>query len=460
MMMSFKQTVYLFLCIALLAACNKDEELTFDPNAKLNFSTDSVLFDTVFTSIGSTTRRFKIFNYNKRAISLDEISIGGGPTSAFSVNVAGKQISAYKSLKINGNDSINVLVSVKVDPNLSNQPFIVEDSLLFQFNGKKEKIALIAFGQNAVFINGTTLLSNTVWDSKLPYIIYNNVTIAEDVTLNIAAGSRLLFHNGATMNVKGTLNAIGTKTDTILFASDRTERIYEEEPGQWNGIHFHGSSKNSIINNATIKNAIAGLTVDSISTTAAPKLTLANSIIKNMQVVGLLGYHTNIAAFNNLFYNCGQYLIYGIGGGDYDLAQNTFAAYNFNFARRTPAVHIADNFSSTATHKLNLTLYNNIIWGSLDTEFKIDLKGTQTNTIAIANNLVKSTIPISGLDNILNIDPLFNNARLGNFKVKENSPVIAKGKNLSTHPYYTTYLEKDMLEKARNFPATLGCYEF
>ncbi len=442
------------------AACNKDEDITFDPNAKLSFSTDSVLFDTVFTSIGSTIRRFKVFNYNDKAINLDEIKIGGGANSPFLINVNGKQMVEGKNLKINGKDSINILVKVNINPTLQNQPFIVEDSILIFFNGKREKIPLVAYGQNAIFVNNVAITNNTTWDSKLPYIIYNSVTVEESATLNIDPGVRVLFHNGSTMNVKGTLNAVGTKRDTILFASDRTERIYDEEPGQWNGIHLYGSSKNSVISHATIKNGIAGITVDSLSSNASPKLILANTVVKNMQVVGLLGYHTDLAAYNNLFYNCGQYLIYGIGGGNYDLVQNTFGAYNYNFARRTSAVHLSDFISNTEFAPLTATLTNNIIWGSLENELTIEKKSNAVSVIEVKSNLIKTTkADLNANGNVINIDPLFINPRQGNFKIDENSPAKNKGLSLLSHLYFSTYLSKDILEKERLFPSELGCYE-
>lgn len=457
-----KHITLLFLFIALtlsFAACNKDEDITFDPYAKLNFSTDSVLFDTVFTSIGSTVRRFKVFNYNKKAINLDEIKIGGGAGSPFVMNVNGKQMVEGKNIKINGGDSINVLVRVNINPTLQNQPFIVEDSILMFFNNKKEKIPLVAYGQNAIFINNAAIGTNTTWDSKLPYIIYNAVTVEENTTLNIAAGTRILFHTGATMHVKGTLNASGNRQDTILFASDRTERIYEEEPGQWNGIHLYGSSKNSIINFATIKNGIAGITADSLSPNSNPKLILANTVVKNMQVVGFLGYHTSLAAFNNLFYNCGQYLVYGIGGGNYQLVQNTFAAYNFNFARRTPAIFLSDYINSSQFSSLQATLTNNIIWGSLEDELTIEKKSNLTSNIEVNNNLIKAKQVISGNNNSFNADPLFINPRLGNYQLGENSPASNKGLNLTSNPFYNSYLNKDLLAKERLFPSELGCYE-
>jgi len=455
-------TLLLIFTLFLLsfAACNKDEDLTFDPNAKLSYSTDSVLFDTVFTAIGSTVRRVKIFNYNEKAINLDAIKINGGTSSPFAINVNGLPIIEGKNIKINGKDSMNVLVRVNINPTLQNQTFIVEDAISLSFNGKEEKIPLIAYGQNAIFLKNQSISAPTLWDSKLPYIISNSVTVEENATLTIAAGTKVLFHNGATMNVKGTLTAAGTKRDTIVFASDRTERIYEEEPGQWNGIHFYGSSKNSVINHATIKNGIAGITLDSLSLNSSPKLLLANTVIKNMQIVGLLGYHTHLAAYNNLFYNCGQYLIYGIGGGEYDLAQNTLGAYNYAFARKTPAVHLSDWISNTAYASLNATLTNNIIWGSLEDELNIEKKSNAASIIEVKNNLIKTTKEAFNTNgNVINKDPLFINPRQGNFKTSSTSPAINKGENLINHPYFPSYLAKDMLQKQRLFPSELGCYE-
>ncbi|MCJ0741483.1 hypothetical protein [Pedobacter montanisoli] len=450
--------IFSLFCL-FIAACNKDEDITFDPNAKLSFSTDSVLFDTVFTSVGSTHRRFKIFNPNAKAINIDQILLSGGANSPFSINVVGQNGLDFKNIKIKGNDSLNVLIKVTINPNTATSPFITEDSILFFFNGRKEKIPLVAYGQNAIFLKNVNINENTTWDSKLPYIIYSSVTVAENAELKINPGSRILFHNGATMNIKGSLIAQGTVKDSILFAGDRLERIYEEEPGQWNGLHFYPSSRNSIINNATIKNAAAGITVDSISNNNNPKLILANTSVKNMQVVGFLGYHASFTAFNNLFYNCGQYLMYGVGGGAYNLKQNTFAAYNFNFARRTSALYFSDTISDKEFAPINLNLTNNIIWGSLDNELFIETVNSNNSTININGNLIKTLKNNYNNNNIINQDPLFINPRIGNFEVRAESPVLAKGINLFNDPYFVPFLKHDKKNKERLFPSDLGCYQ-
>ncbi len=452
--------VFTFI-IALFTACNKDEELTFDPNAKLNFSSDSVLFDTVFTSVGSSSRRLKIYNPNAQAINIESIKLSGGIGSAFSLNINGLADPETNNLKINGNDSINVFVKININPTAQNLPFLVEDSVLFTFNGKKQRIPLVAYGQNAVFIKGTTITSNTTWNNKLPYLIYKSVTIAKDVTLTIEPGTRVLFHGNSTMSIKGTLQANGNKKDSILFASDRLEKLYADEPGQWNGLHFYADSKNSKLNYTVVKNAVAGITVDSLSVNSSPKLLLTNSIVKNMEVVGLLGYQTEITAFNNLLFNCGQYLLYGAGGGNYNLKQNTFVGYNPNFARKTTAVYLSDYISNTQSSNLSVNLCNNIIWGNLMEEFLIEKKSVSTTfNGSIKNNLIKTLLnTYNNNGNIINQDPSFVDPLKGNFRLNKQSVASNKGLNLLLDPFFLNYLSKDLDNKSRLFPSELGSYE-
>lgn len=458
--MRFKLLLLSILSSLIFVACNKDEDPTLDLDAKLKFSSDSVLFDTVFTSVGSSSRRLKIYNPNSRAISLNQIQLSGGNNSAFSLNINGQAVSETRNLKINGNDSINVFVKVNINPTQQDLPFIVQDSILFYFNGKKQRVALVAYGQNAVFINSATISSNTVWNSKLPYIIYKSLTIAENAKLTLQPGTKVLFHGNSTLSIKGTLAALGTKSDSIVFASDRLEKLYSNESGQWNGLHFYPESKDSQINYAIIKNGITGITLDSLSKNSQPKLLLTNSVIKNMEVVGFLGYQTELAAFNNLFYNCGQYLLYGVGGGKYNLKQNTFAGYNPFFARKTAAVYFSDYISNTQLADLSVDFYNNIVWGNLSNEFLIDKKSPATLVTAILkNNLLRINTNTLGINNILNSDPLFVNPDAGNFKLSKNSPANNKGFDLGNDSYFNTYLSKDLNYKARIFPSELGCYE-
>jgi hypothetical protein len=451
---------FLIISITVLA-CRKTEVIDDSSNAKLQFSTDSILFDTVFTNSGSTNRVLKIFNYNKNSIILSSIKLLNGGNSTFKININGTAVSELNNVKIRGNDSIYVFIKAFIDPNNNSSPFLVEDELQINANGNLNKIPIAAFGQNAVYLNKAVINTNTTFTKGKPYIIYNYALVNDGVTLNVNAGARIYFHKDAKLFVSGSLQANGTLTDSITFTSDRTERIYDDEPGQWEGIHILRNSFNNRINYAVIKNALAGIRVDSLSNNANPKLLLTNSIIKNHEVAGILGYTASITGINNLLYNCGQYLLIGLYGGDYNFYQNTFANINFNFPRRSPSLYFSDNLggSSTKVYALKTQFINNIIFGSLTKEIDFDKKGNLAFIQDFQFNAIKSDLQNLGNTNFYNLDPLFLNPRRENYLLPSNSNAHDKGKDLSTNSYFGTFLNKDLSGKIRIFPSTLGSYQ-
>ncbi len=457
-----RNSVLAFLVLSfIIFSCRKDDKIDYSPDLKLQFSTDSLLFDTVFTSSGTTNRVLKIFNYNKNSVLVSSLKLAGGSASSFKININGVAADALENIKIKGNDSIYVFVKAFINPNSVNSPFLVEDELQINLNGNQQKIPIAAYGQNAVYLNKALIGSNTTFLKGKPYIIYDYAIVSQNVVLTVNPGARIYFHKNAKLFISGTLNATGTLSDSITFTSDRTERIYDDEPGQWEGLHFLRPSINNKINFAVVKNALAGIRVDSLSNNANPKLLITNSIIKNHEVAGILGYTASIAGINNLIYNCGQYLMIGLYGGDYNFYQNTLANFNFNFPRKTPSVYFSDNLNGDANkiYALKTQFFNNIIYGSLQKELDFDKKGNLGFVKDFQNNDIKTDKPDLGANNIYNEDPLFLNSRRENYQIPSNSVIHGKGKDLRTNIYFLDYLNKDLTGKARVFPSSLGCYE-
>ncbi|WP_293312111.1 hypothetical protein [Pedobacter sp. UBA5917] len=447
------------LILLLITACRKGERITTDPNAKLTIANKSVLFDVIFTSLGSTTRRIKIENRNNNAVKVSDISLAGGSASAFNININGENTLNKTDLVINGQDSVNLFIKVTINPTAENLPFLVQDSIILNTNGNRQVIQLLAYGQNAVFVNEPAINSNTVWTKSLPYVISGSLTVMNGYSLTIQPGTKVYFHKDANLNIEGSLLVNGTVAEPVLFCSDRLEKLYNDEPGQWKGI-FLKRTGNGIIKNAVIKNASVGITSDSLSLNANPKLILNGSIIKNMQVAAYIGYHSELFAFNNVMYNCGNYLIYAVGGGNYNLKQNTFAGYNLNFPRKTASLSFSDYLSANAYNKLQLDLTNNIIYGSLSNELDIQKKTSAVMQLNLWNNLLRTTNNTYNANgNILNIDPAFINKDMENFEVSATSPVRKKGADLSNDPYFSDYLNKDIKGNKRISPSTLGSYE-
>jgi hypothetical protein len=215
-----RSTIYLVLSILFFAsACRKGERITTDTNARLSIENNKLLFDTIFTSIGSTTKRIKIVNQNSDAVKVSGISLAGANASAFSLNINGENTFNKTDLVINGQDSINLFVKVTINPNAQNLPFLVQDSIILNTNGNRQVIQLSAYGQNAIFITESVISNNTTWTKSLPYIISGALTVKNGVSLNIQPGAKVYFHKDANLNVEGNLMVNGTIAEPVLFVA-------------------------------------------------------------------------------------------------------------------------------------------------------------------------------------------------------------------------------------------------
>ena len=121
---------------AIFFSCKKDSFIT-SSQANLSTSADTLSFDTVFTSVGSVTQSFKIFNDNNQKLQLSTVKISGGDSSSFKINVDGISANEVNNIEINANDSIYVFVQVNVNPNNNRLPFIIQDSILISYNGNQ-----------------------------------------------------------------------------------------------------------------------------------------------------------------------------------------------------------------------------------------------------------------------------------------------------------------------------------
>src|SRR5258705_5918684 len=102
-----KITLLWFFASGIFISCKKDSFIT-SANAFISISADTLHFDTVFTSAGSVTQSFKIFNLNDQKLRIGKIELGGGTTSAFRMNMNSAAGSSFSNIDIVANDSIYV----------------------------------------------------------------------------------------------------------------------------------------------------------------------------------------------------------------------------------------------------------------------------------------------------------------------------------------------------------------
>ena len=159
-----------------------------------------------------------------------------------------------------------------------------------------------------------------IWTAaNSPYEISDTITIPPDFTLQIEAGTELLFSEGTCLNVDGILQSVGTAEEQIIFSSDT----------EWNGIKIVDSFNDNVIDYSVIsKSSDGGLYIENskaiitnnqiIENTAsgnAPAIQLVNctevQILRNFisrnqstSYVGGLGFTASDATvMNNLIVN-------------------------------------------------------------------------------------------------------------------------------------------------------------
>ena len=119
----------ILICIVLFS-CKKDTNLSIVENS-LSFSVDTLLFDTVFTNVGSATRYLKVYNNSDVDLNLNSVRLGKGTTSSFRVNIDGEPHHNIQNTLIRSGDSLYIFADVTIDPNSINNPFVETDSILF-----------------------------------------------------------------------------------------------------------------------------------------------------------------------------------------------------------------------------------------------------------------------------------------------------------------------------------------
>lgn len=453
--MELRLSILIFLVGTILFSCNQ-EEFTTAPGAKLQFATDTVTFDTVFSTIGSTTKWFTVKNPNKQSVKISKIYLARGTRSPFRLNINGVQANEDFDVTISAGDSLFVFVEVTIDPTGQNNPMVVQDSIVFNLNGNMQDVDLIAFGQDFHLFNGEILKAQR-WQNDKPYLIYNSVLVDSLQTLNIDPGCRIHFHYGSSLFVKGTLKAAGTFEEPISFQGDRLEESYKNVPGQWGawtefkdgglyvygGLHFLVGSKDNVLDYSFIKNAQKGIQIDSMGFSGNPVLTISNSRIENMALNCIDARTTYLKAANCVFANSGSYTLALILGGDYEFNHCTVANYSTFGNRKEETLALNNYYNYTKTsYNLNAVFGNCIIYGNKDNEILISKDGTGLFTYLFKNCLVNSNLKDGFENSVFNKDPRFVKVSENNFSIDSLSPA----RNIGD------------LEIAKRFPIDLDNY--
>lgn len=387
--------------VVFFSSCKKND--LPDTGGVLSFSTDTVQFDTVFTTMGSTTKAFKVYNPGNSTVTIDEVKLAGGTTSQFRLNIDGIPTAKATDLELAAGDSMYIFVEVTVDPQNLNTPFVVADSVVFTSGGTEQRVMLVAWGQDAYYYSPTNAAdqglpkfsyldcnagANMTWTNDKPHVVFGSLIVKAGCTLTIEAGTQVYFYNNSNLVIDSaaTLIVNGLADQKVTFSGTRLEDYLENAPGQWGtyiqriennqlfrfpvgGIWFFKNSIGNKIDNAIIKNAYYGIQVGD-----GCELELTNTEIYNNSGMGLVATNAKVTGYNNVVSNAGQYAVALLFGGEYEFRHCTFTNYWADGVRQTPTL-LLNNYNDTQAFPFSAFFGNTIIYGNIDGEIGHDLTG-------------------------------------------------------------------------------------
>lgn len=475
-------SVFLLLGLMLLSfwSCRKDNFYSGSDEI-LEFSVDTLTFDTVFTTIGTITRFVKVKNTSNNDLLLDEIRLSDFELSPFRINVDGVPVSdgRIEDVLILKKDSIYIFVEATLGENNANDPLVFLQELQYFYNGVTQSSYLQAWGQDAYFHFGEIYENeNVTWENDKPHVIVRNsgfpgVGVDSFSTLTILPGTKVFATAGSGLFIDGVLNVgITGNTDSVVFQSDRIETLtsglsFEENVGLWYGIGiFSGAEAN--FHNVVINNATYGITgrfiqgnYQTFSNNSRPEILLDKVVIKNSALNALIALNSNLSATNCLFHTAGGNLVALALGGDYQLDNCTFynaGGFGVNHEEAVLALsNFAQNQNGGAINTLERAdITNCIIDGTLAEEISLNNLEQANFNYNFKNCLIKTELDIaedSNFENcIVNENPIFENASSRNFRLTENSPCIDVG--------FDNGIIEDLDFKTRSFPIDIGAFEF
>lgn len=378
--------LFLSLAVALgFQACDDTESFTTDRSAFLLFSTDTIRFDTVITTIGSSTRQMMVYNRNADGIRIASVRLKKAGATPFRVNVDGSYLEPENGARafdfeVRTGDSIRVFAEVTMPQKGQDEPVAMNDTLIFTLeSGVEQGVILSAVGQDAYIWYGKVIGRDTLLKAGRPVVIYDSLSVKEGVTLSMAPGVRLFFHDGANLCVHGRVVAEGTKENPVVFRGDRTDRMfdylpYDNTPSRWGGIRLFEESSDNRFVYADIHSASYGIKCDSASTEVL-KLTVENSIIHNVGGEGLGLYHCRSQVVNTQISNTLGNCVSVVGGWS-EFVHCTIAQFYPWDASRGAALFLANKwlqlpYPLEQAHFLNclVTGYaDDVVMGNLDDE--------------------------------------------------------------------------------------------
>ncbi len=257
------------------------------------------------------------------------------------------------------------------------------------------------------------------WLNSNTYIVNSDITIPNGETLNIEEGTVIKFDGQYSLVVNGTLKAIGSQNNTILFTSNSPN----QKNNDWKGIQINNLNSTSELKFCIIEYGNEKNNDQTGLIEVKGNLIIANSKIRHSNGVGVrvtYNYSGNISIKNSEIYDCTSG-IYSSGSGQLIVDNNSIYGISEIGIRNWSS----SKYTAITNNKINQCQYGINLVGDALVERNI-----------IFNNSFFGLFVADGTASILNNTFLSNQNSIGitanNFyspKAKINSNIFLNSKD-------------------------------
>ena len=120
-----------FVALTQLTSCKDD--YTSDPSYQLQFSTDTIAFDTIFSEVLTPTQIVIVYNRTEKDILIESISVISEST-CFQVNVNGMNGKLFSNQEIRKGDSLYIFAQAFPPKTGENTPLHIDGKIEFRYN--------------------------------------------------------------------------------------------------------------------------------------------------------------------------------------------------------------------------------------------------------------------------------------------------------------------------------------
>ena len=346
---------FLPLLVLLITACSDYESFSDDSSFRLSFSQDTIAFDTLISTIPSSTKTLYAFNKNNDGIRISTIRLESGADSRFRVNVDGRFLAggAWHDFEVLKHDSLVIRIEMTPPEVGNNEPLYFTDKLHFLLENGVTQTVLLSGGSIDAYImkEGLVVASDETLQTDKPYVIYNSLVVEEGATLTLAEGTRLMFHDKAALHVYGKLVAKGSIEKPVVLRGDRMDHmfdylLYDNTPSRWEGVVIHSGSYGNELFHCDLHSSCFGIICEDTGQQTLdetnPSITLDCCILHNIGGEGLQLNNCVSSVTNTQISNTLGHTV-NINGGSHTFVYSTLAQFYPFTAEIGNALHLASS---------------------------------------------------------------------------------------------------------------------